>query len=92
MFNMLGLGVAHRNDEFLTNFIVDQGTEKFLKEAKGLGFDAKTAAIYVIRECLVQLRVEHEQLPYSITSQIDDEVVQTLTDALAAIGVSLEDR
>ena len=31
MFNMLGLGEAHRNDEFLTNFIVDQGTEKFLK-------------------------------------------------------------
>ncbi len=26
MFNTLGLGHAHRNNEFLTNFTVDQGT------------------------------------------------------------------
>jgi hypothetical protein len=91
IFNTLGLGDAHRNDEFLTNFIVDQGTRTFLKEAKSLGFDARTAALYCIRGCLAQLKKEHEKLPESITSQIDPNIVQTLTDALAAVGVSLEE-
>ena len=90
VFNMLGLGDAHRNNEFLTNFIVDQGTRNFLKEAKAKGFEPKTAALWCIRQSLVTLKEEHDQLPKEITNQIDPEVVQILTDGLSMVGVSLE--
>ena len=91
IFNMLGLGEAHRNNEFLTNFIADQGTRNFVKEAKSMGFEPKTAALWCIRGCLIRLRLEHDQLPQEITDQINPEIVQILTDGLAAAGVSLEE-
>ena len=90
VFNMLGLGEAHRNNEFLTNYIVDQGTRNFVNEAKELGFDPKTAALWCIRQCLVTLKEEHDQLPEEIAGRIDPAVVQILTDGLSAAGVSLD--
>ena len=90
IFNTLGLGDAYRNNEFLTNFIVDQGTRNFLKEAKRLGFDPKSAALYCIRESLMRFEEEAEHLPESVTSKIDLKVVQILVDALGAVGLTLD--
>ena len=90
-FNMLGLGEAHRNGEFLTNFIIDQGTNAFIKEAKVMGFEPKTAALWCIKSCLIKLREEHDKLPKEITDRINPEVVQLLTNGLAAAGLTLDE-
>ncbi len=93
MFHMLGLDSGYRNNELITNTIFDQGVRNFASEAKSMNLDPASGALYCIRGTLISLRHEiaDKTMPEEMISQIDQEVFQTLVDALSATGVSLEE-
>ena len=93
MFRVLDLDESYRNKDLITNTIFDQGVRGLASEAKNLNLDVESAALYCIRGTLISMlhEIDDKTMPEEMISQIDQKVFQRLVDALAAVGLSLDE-
>ena len=93
MFRTLDLDQHYRNKDLITNTIFDQGVRNIASEAKRMNMDPESGALYCIHQTLISMlhEINDKSMPEEMISRIDQEVFQRLADAMAAVGLSLEE-